>query len=57
LEETQEVANSAVSSLAPVASGLALVKEMPHLVRLELVVTDTDSITELTHHEEVEVQE
>jgi hypothetical protein len=46
------MANRAVSPLPPTANGLSLVKEMPRLVRLELVVTDTDSITELAQHEE-----
>lgn len=46
------MANPAVNPLPPVTAGLSLVKEIPRLLRLELVVTDTDSITELTHHEE-----
>ncbi|HEX3660157.1 MAG TPA: hypothetical protein VHU89_01930 [Acidobacteriaceae bacterium] len=50
--ESEKVANPVVAPLPPVANGLALVKETPRLLRLELAVTDTDSITELTGHEE-----
>jgi hypothetical protein len=46
------MANPAINPLPPVVSGLSLVKELPRLLRLELVVSDTDSIAELTQHEE-----
>jgi hypothetical protein len=46
------VTSPAVTPPPIAASGLALLKDTPRLLRLELVVTDTDSITELTAHEE-----
>ena len=42
----------AITPLPPAVNGLANLSELPRLLRLELVVTDSDSITELTAHEE-----
>lgn len=51
-EETEKVISPAVTPLPPPADGLAHLSELPRLLHLELVVTDSYSITELAQHEE-----
>jgi len=46
------MANPVVSPLPQTATALSLVSDLPRLLTLEILVTDSDSITELLQHDE-----